>query len=191
MPASTRIYVSGAFAFGGQPAVDDLLAAGYNTVIVWSVHVAPDGSSVSVPVCVVRASRPRSFREHRPRSRSIRQGRRQHRSSADGARNTSRAHRGTVSVPDRRVCSNHRALSQRHGNRLVPRGAAEPGCLVSDPAPSPGAVVRAARVVLRGPAWCSRAGFRHPRIARPSATGAGRRSTDVTRPRSGGSLHGQ
>lgn len=43
MPASTRIYVSGAFAFGGQPAVDDLIAAGYNTVIVWSVHVAPDG----------------------------------------------------------------------------------------------------------------------------------------------------
>jgi len=46
MPASTRIYVSGAFAFGGQPAVDDLLAAGYNTVIVWSVHVAPDGTLI-------------------------------------------------------------------------------------------------------------------------------------------------
>jgi hypothetical protein len=43
MPASTRIYVSGAFAFGGQPAVNDLLSGGYNTVIVWSVHVSPEG----------------------------------------------------------------------------------------------------------------------------------------------------
>ena len=44
MTASTRIYVSGAFTFGGQPAVNDLINAGYNTVIIWSVHVAPDGT---------------------------------------------------------------------------------------------------------------------------------------------------
>jgi hypothetical protein len=37
--ASTRIYVSGAIAFGGQPAIHDLLAAGYSTIIVWSIHV--------------------------------------------------------------------------------------------------------------------------------------------------------
>src|SRR5438045_1535388 len=44
MAISTRIYASGAIAFGGQPVINDLLAAGYNTVIVWSVHVAPDGT---------------------------------------------------------------------------------------------------------------------------------------------------
>jgi len=44
MAASTRIYVSGALTFGGQFPVNDLLSAGYGTVIVWSVHVAPDGS---------------------------------------------------------------------------------------------------------------------------------------------------
>jgi hypothetical protein len=43
MTASTRIYAGGAIAFGGQPAINDLLAAGYNTVIVWSVHVTSDG----------------------------------------------------------------------------------------------------------------------------------------------------
>jgi len=46
MTASTRIYASGAFAFGGQPAINDLLNAGYSTVIVWSVHVAPDGTLI-------------------------------------------------------------------------------------------------------------------------------------------------
>ena len=46
MTASTRIYASGAFAFGGQPAIKDLLNAGYSTVIVWSVHVAPDGALI-------------------------------------------------------------------------------------------------------------------------------------------------
>jgi hypothetical protein len=46
MTASTRIYVSGAFAFGGQPAVQDLINAGYNAVIIWSVHVAPDGTLI-------------------------------------------------------------------------------------------------------------------------------------------------
>ena len=44
MAASTRIYVSGALTFGGQFPVNDLLSAGYGTIIVWSVHVAPDGS---------------------------------------------------------------------------------------------------------------------------------------------------
>ncbi len=46
MTASTRIYAGGAFGFGGQPAVNDLLAAGYNTLIVWSVHVATDGTLI-------------------------------------------------------------------------------------------------------------------------------------------------
>lgn len=43
MTASARIYASGALAFGGQPVINDLLQAGYNSVIVWSLHVAPDG----------------------------------------------------------------------------------------------------------------------------------------------------
>ena len=43
MTASTRIYVSGAIAFGGQPAINDLLAAGYSTIIVWSIHVDTNG----------------------------------------------------------------------------------------------------------------------------------------------------
>jgi hypothetical protein len=46
MTASTRIYAGGAFAFGGQPAVNDLLQAAYNTIIVWSVHVTPDGTLI-------------------------------------------------------------------------------------------------------------------------------------------------
>ncbi len=46
MTASTRIYTGGAIAFGGQPAINDLLAANYNTVIVWSVHVATDGTLI-------------------------------------------------------------------------------------------------------------------------------------------------
>src|SRR5690349_7983760 len=46
MTASTRIYAGGAIAFGGQPVINDLLAAGYNSVIVWSVHVAPDGNLI-------------------------------------------------------------------------------------------------------------------------------------------------
>lgn len=46
MTASTRIYAGGAIAFGGQPAINDLLSAGYNTVIVWSVHVASDGTLI-------------------------------------------------------------------------------------------------------------------------------------------------
>lgn len=44
MSISTRIYAGGAIAFGGQPAIDDLIAAGYSAVIVWSVHVASDGT---------------------------------------------------------------------------------------------------------------------------------------------------
>lgn len=46
MTASTRIYAGGALAFGGQPAINDMLAAGYSTVIVWSVHVATDGTLI-------------------------------------------------------------------------------------------------------------------------------------------------
>lgn len=46
MTASTRIYAGGALAFGGQPAINDLLAAGYNTVIVWSVHVDTSGNLI-------------------------------------------------------------------------------------------------------------------------------------------------
>lgn len=46
MATSTRIYMGGAFAFGGQPAVNDLLAAGYSTLIVWSVHVDSVGNLI-------------------------------------------------------------------------------------------------------------------------------------------------
>ena len=46
MTASTRIYAGGALAFGGQPAINDLLTASYNTVIVWSVHVTTDGTLI-------------------------------------------------------------------------------------------------------------------------------------------------
>lgn len=46
MSIETRIYAGGAFAFGGQTAVDDLIAARYSAVIVWSVHVQPDGTLV-------------------------------------------------------------------------------------------------------------------------------------------------
>jgi hypothetical protein len=44
MPASTRIFASGALTFGGQPVINDLISAGYSTVIVWSVHVSPEGN---------------------------------------------------------------------------------------------------------------------------------------------------
>lgn len=44
MSVNTRIYASGAITFGGQPAIDDLIAAGYSAVLVWSVHVHADGS---------------------------------------------------------------------------------------------------------------------------------------------------
>jgi len=46
MTASTRIYASVALAFGGQPAINDLLKAGYSTVIVWSVHVDGTGNLI-------------------------------------------------------------------------------------------------------------------------------------------------
>jgi hypothetical protein len=46
MTASTRIYAGGAVAFGGQPAIDDLTAAQYSAVVVWSVHVEPDAGLV-------------------------------------------------------------------------------------------------------------------------------------------------
>lgn len=46
MTASTRIYAGGAIAFGGQPAINDLLAAGYGTVIVWSIHVQTNGDLI-------------------------------------------------------------------------------------------------------------------------------------------------
>lgn len=39
MAVSTRIYGGGAIAFGGQPVINDLQSAGYDTVIMWSVHV--------------------------------------------------------------------------------------------------------------------------------------------------------
>jgi len=46
MTIETRIYAGGAFAFGEQPAVDDLKDAGYSAVIIWSVHVKPDGTLI-------------------------------------------------------------------------------------------------------------------------------------------------
>ena len=44
MNPSTRIYASGALAFGEQAAIDNLLKANYSVVIVWSVHVDTDGT---------------------------------------------------------------------------------------------------------------------------------------------------
>ena len=44
MPIHTRIYAGDAIAFGGQPAIDGLILAGYSSVIVWSVHVDWDGT---------------------------------------------------------------------------------------------------------------------------------------------------
>jgi hypothetical protein len=44
MAVHTRIYASGAITFGGQPAIDDLLAANYSAVLVWSVHVDATGT---------------------------------------------------------------------------------------------------------------------------------------------------
>lgn len=46
MSIATRIYAGGALAFGAQPALDDLKAAAYSAVIVWSVHVGTDGTLV-------------------------------------------------------------------------------------------------------------------------------------------------
>jgi hypothetical protein len=40
---SARIYAGGALLFGGQPAVDDLIAAGYSAVIIWTIHVSSAG----------------------------------------------------------------------------------------------------------------------------------------------------
>jgi hypothetical protein len=44
MAVNTRIYASGAITFGGQPAIDDLLGAGYSAVLVRSVHVDASGA---------------------------------------------------------------------------------------------------------------------------------------------------
>jgi hypothetical protein len=46
MSIQSRIYASGAFAFGEQGAVNDFLAAGYSTIIVWSVHVNSSGALI-------------------------------------------------------------------------------------------------------------------------------------------------
>ena len=46
MSVQTRIYASGAFAFGEQAAVNNLLAADYSAVIVWSVHVNSVGTLI-------------------------------------------------------------------------------------------------------------------------------------------------
>ncbi|MEO1258564.1 MAG: hypothetical protein AAFZ15_07195 [Bacteroidota bacterium] len=46
MSIHTRIYGGGSLSFGGQPAIDDLLGAGYSAVLVWSVHVDSDGNLI-------------------------------------------------------------------------------------------------------------------------------------------------
>ncbi|HMK27946.1 MAG TPA: hypothetical protein VK483_18085 [Chitinophagaceae bacterium] len=43
MSIQTRIYASGALAFGEDAAINNLLAAKYSAIIVWSVHVATTG----------------------------------------------------------------------------------------------------------------------------------------------------
>lgn len=44
MKTQPRIYISGAFTFGEQQAVNNLLQAGYTAVILWSVHVDASGN---------------------------------------------------------------------------------------------------------------------------------------------------
>lgn len=39
----SAIFGGGPFVFGGQSVVDDLKASGFNTVMIWAVHVRPDG----------------------------------------------------------------------------------------------------------------------------------------------------
>lgn len=46
MNTQTRIYASGALAFGEDQAISNLLTANYSAVIVWSVHVATDGTLI-------------------------------------------------------------------------------------------------------------------------------------------------
>lgn len=43
MTVSARIYAGGAFAAGGDPALSTLKSAGYDTLLMWSVHVAANG----------------------------------------------------------------------------------------------------------------------------------------------------
>jgi hypothetical protein len=55
-PAIRRNISGDAIAFGGQPAIDDLILAGYSSVIVWSVHVDWDPA---IPIrCSCSASEP-------------------------------------------------------------------------------------------------------------------------------------
>ncbi|WP_276486034.1 hypothetical protein [Paraflavitalea pollutisoli] len=46
MNPQARIYVSGAFCFGKQVAVSNLLEANYNAIIVWSLHVNAAGDLI-------------------------------------------------------------------------------------------------------------------------------------------------
>jgi hypothetical protein len=57
MSVNTRIYAGGAITFGGQPAIDDLLAASYSAVLVWSVHV-----DATTACCQAAAAAPKKRR---------------------------------------------------------------------------------------------------------------------------------
>jgi hypothetical protein len=57
MPVSTRIYVGGSLGFGGQPTIDDLKAAAYSTVLVWSVHIEENGDLKLNDTIIVRGGR--------------------------------------------------------------------------------------------------------------------------------------
>lgn len=46
MTIETAIYAGGAFANGGTPAVNDIINAGYSTLIMWSVHVHSNGDLI-------------------------------------------------------------------------------------------------------------------------------------------------
>ena len=63
VPVSTRIYIGNALGFGGQPAVGNLISAGYSTVLAWSLHVQENGDLTLNDTCLVVNGR---YQEARP-----------------------------------------------------------------------------------------------------------------------------
>jgi len=63
MPVSARIYIGDALGFGGQPAIDTLISAGYSTVLAWSLHVQENGDLTLNDTYLVSGGR---YQEARP-----------------------------------------------------------------------------------------------------------------------------
>lgn len=53
MTIETRMYAGGAFARGGDPAVDDIIKSGYSTLINWALHVNGNGDLVLNDITLV------------------------------------------------------------------------------------------------------------------------------------------